>query len=71
MLKTLLGTTALAGAMLAGAANAADLPIRKAPAPVAVAAPFSWSGFYIGAHAGGGWGTKEWSEAVDEEHGRP
>jgi outer membrane immunogenic protein len=63
MLKTLLGTTALAGAMLlAGAANAADLPIRKAPAPVAVAAPFSWSGFYIGAHAGGGWGTKEWSD---------
>jgi outer membrane immunogenic protein len=62
MIKTLLGTTALAGAMLAGGANAADLPVRKAPVPVVAAAPFSWTGFYIGAHAGGGWGTKEWSD---------
>jgi outer membrane immunogenic protein len=23
---------------------------------------FSWTGFYIGAHAGAGWGTKEWSD---------
>jgi outer membrane immunogenic protein len=38
-------------------ATAADLPARmpvKGPAPV-VAAPFSWTGFYIGIHGGGAW----------------
>ena len=50
---------AFASATLFGCsiATAADLPIRKAPpAPVPV---FSWSGFYIGAHIGTGWGTTE------------
>ena len=38
-------------------ANAADLAVRKAPpAPPPV---FSWTGFYIGAHVGTGWGTTE------------
>src|SRR5262245_5401813 len=38
-------------------ANAADIAVRKAPpAPVPV---FSWTGFYIGAHIGTGWGTTE------------
>jgi outer membrane immunogenic protein len=41
---------------MATAASAADLrPAYKAPAPVAVAA-YNWSGFYIGAHGGYGWG---------------
>jgi outer membrane immunogenic protein len=49
----------LAGASLAAlslsAANAADLPMKHVPpAPM-----FSWSGFYIGAHVGGTWGTTE------------
>lgn len=53
------------GAILAGivitplAAHAADLPSRAAP-PVFVApvvAPFSWTGFYLGADAGYGFGT--------------
>jgi outer membrane immunogenic protein len=35
-------------ALLANGAIAADLPAR-APAPVFVAAPFNWSGFYVGA----------------------
>jgi outer membrane immunogenic protein len=34
-------------------ANAADMPL-KAPAPV-VAAPPTWTGFYIGLHAGAAW----------------
>jgi outer membrane immunogenic protein len=41
-------------------AAAADIPSQPAPyrAPVAVAVPaFSWTGFYIGAHGGGGWAT--------------
>ncbi len=40
------------------AAQAADLPTRKeAPAPVFVPPPFSWTGVYIGAHAGAGWSS--------------
>jgi outer membrane immunogenic protein len=37
---------------LAGAASAADLPSRKAPPVVPVAAPLTFSGCYIGAYAG-------------------
>ena len=50
---------AFASATLFGCsiANGADLAIRKAPpAPPSV---FSWTGFYIGAHIGTGWGTTE------------
>jgi len=55
----------LAGAVFLAAAApamAADLPV-KAPAPV-VAAPvsfYNWSGFYVGAHAGYGWGESRWA----------
>src|SRR5215469_11113906 len=36
-------------------ANAADLPIQKAPpAPP----PLTWSGFYLGVHGGAGFGAK-------------
>lgn len=48
-------------AAFAAPAMAADLPPRpytKAPAVVAV--PYSWSGFYVGVHAGGAWFTKDW-----------
>jgi outer membrane immunogenic protein len=39
------------------AASAADLAVRKAPlAPAPVS---SWTGLYIGAHVGTGWGTTE------------
>ena len=37
-------------AVTAGAARAADLPVK---APVAVATPWSWTGFYIGGNIGG------------------
>jgi outer membrane immunogenic protein len=41
------------------AAHSADLPYKAArPAPVA-APVWSWTGFYIGAHVGGAWGTVE------------
>jgi len=53
--------SSVAGAVLtsifAGSAIAADLPAK---APV-YAAPFSWTGFYVGAHVGWGWGTGKWS----------
>jgi outer membrane immunogenic protein len=43
----------------ASSASAADLrPAYKGPAPVVIAA-YNWSGFYVGAHAGYGWGGLE------------
>jgi outer membrane immunogenic protein len=49
-------------------AAAADLPAPGAPAPAvapvayAPAAIYNWSGFYIGGHAGGGFGDSSWTD---------
>src|SRR3954462_9843038 len=55
MKKILLASVALFG--FAGAASAADLPLRAAPpAPIVAAVPvFTWTGFYSGGNAGYGW----------------
>ncbi len=66
IMKKLLLASASVLALNLGAATAADLgprPVYKAPPPVAAPVPFSWTGFYIGAHIGSGWGTKEWDDA--------
>jgi outer membrane immunogenic protein len=43
--------------IFAGTAFAADLPNTKEPlAPLPI--PFTWTGFYLGGHAGYGWGSK-------------
>ncbi len=46
--------------------QAADLPMRPAPAPVAPVAyappVYNWSGFYIGGHIGGGFENSSWSD---------
>lgn len=55
--KTLLlaGAAALVGATNAATiANAADMPVRKASPPPFAPAP-SWTGWYIGGHAGAAW----------------
>jgi outer membrane immunogenic protein len=57
MKKLLLSTVALLG--LAGAAAAADLPLRGAIAPHAPLPAFTWTGFYVGAHAGYLWNDAE------------
>ena len=48
------------------AAQAADLPMRPAPAPVAPVAyappVYNWSGFYIGGHIGGGFEDSTWTD---------
>src|SRR5688572_374146 len=41
-------------AALAAPALAADMPVKARPAPLAAA--YDWSGFYVGVHAGYGWG---------------
>jgi outer membrane immunogenic protein len=51
------------------AAFAADLPTMKAPpAPPPPPAPFSWTGFYIGAHVGGAWDSDDWHFTVDNTY---
>jgi len=66
---TLLGLSAAVAIATALPAAAADL--RPAPmpakAPVLVAAPFSWSGCYIGVHGGGARGDKRWYNAAGVE----
>ena len=55
MKKILLSSVALLG--LATGALAADLPSRRAPAPIIAAVPvFTWTGFYVGVNAGYTWG---------------
>jgi outer membrane immunogenic protein len=50
MRKSLLASVALGALAWGGAAEAADLPVKAPPAPVAV--PWSWTGFYIGGNLG-------------------
>src|ERR1700733_12295384 len=49
--------------VIAGAANAADMPM-KAPAPPPAA--FSWTGCYVGGHVGWGWGRSTFRDHSTE-----
>jgi outer membrane immunogenic protein len=64
MLKKLVaGCFALGVVVAASCAAAADLslaPLYKAP-PAVVTQAYNWTGFYLGANAGGGWGHSWWS----------
>ena len=52
--------TAIASFATSIAAQAADLPMEPVyKAPVVVAAVYNWTGFYIGANAGYGWGNQD------------
>jgi outer membrane immunogenic protein len=58
MKNYLLSGVAALGLIAAGAATAADLPARKGPVMAPIYAPvFTWTGFYVGANAGYGWGN--------------
>lgn len=68
-LRALIGGLALSAgtAVCVSSAAAADLPPGPTPAPVAPvayapAAIYSWTGFYIGGHAGGGLSGSSWSD---------
>ncbi len=59
MKKFLLGATALTALAMTAPASAADLAARPyTKAPVAVAAVYDWTGFYVGANGGGAWSRK-------------
>jgi outer membrane immunogenic protein len=63
MIRLLSGAVALATLAVCGSAWAADLP---RPMPVK-AAPmmepaFNWNGFYIGAHIGGAWASRDFNQ---------
>jgi len=65
MKKSLLFITAsLAALGIAAPAMAANLdppaPVYKAPIAVPVSPFYDWSGFYVGANAGGGWSDNCW-----------
>src|SRR5258705_6667568 len=71
MKKLLLAAIALS-ALLAAPAMAADLARPAPPPPVPYKAPppvylYSWTGCYIGGHAGGLWARKQWfdSDPID------
>jgi outer membrane immunogenic protein len=65
MMKRLVlaGLGALAVVTMIGSANAADLPRRTAmPAKAPLyAAPYNWTGLYVGINGGGGFGRSTWS----------
>jgi len=46
------------GLGFAHAASAADMPVKAAPM---VAPTYNWTGCYVGANAGGGWGNDDWT----------
>src|SRR5205085_10717287 len=51
----------------AGSASAADLgrPVVKAPPPAMAPVPaFSWTGCFVGAHGGWGWGKKDVTQTL-------
>src|SRR5439155_25533890 len=75
MKKLLLVSVAGVALVVAGAVNSADAAdiYRKAPppapAPAYVPPPFSWTGCYVGAQLGWGWGRKNVTQARFESGG--
>lgn len=69
MNKRFLVAAAFAAVMSTSVAHAADLPRKMPVKAMPVAAPLSWTGFYVGAHAGGGWGNNNWSDFIDPVFG--
>jgi outer membrane immunogenic protein len=58
---TLMATAGLVATIWAAPSPAADLARPAYKAPLYVAPPFSWSGFYIGINGGYGWGKADLS----------
>jgi outer membrane immunogenic protein len=59
----LLGVGTFAAMMLAGAAQAADMPVKAPPPPPPPM--YNWTGFYIGGHIGGAWADRNGHDRFD------
>ena len=72
MKKLVAGCFALGALVAAQCAAAADLSVAplytKAP-PAEVTQAYNWTGFYLGANGGGGWGRSWWNGSCNA--GRP
>lgn len=44
---------------------AADMPVKAPKIPPAPIGVYNWSGFYVGAQLGGGWGEPNWTNRTD------
>jgi outer membrane immunogenic protein len=56
--------TALALTAFSVPALAADLPVRPYAPPVVAPLGYNWTGFYIGAHLGGAWASRDFFETA-------
>lgn len=56
MRNSIIAVAALSTILGIGSAAAADFPIQKAMAPVAL---YNWTGFYVGGNLGASWGTAD------------
>ena len=69
-MKSVILKLAASAAIIVGAspfASAADLPAKAPAAVYPVQAPITnWTGFYIGAHVGSGWGTSSADLSLDQ-----
>jgi outer membrane immunogenic protein len=65
MTKLIAGTIAVVAIVASGPALAADLPARPYMAPPVVApSAYNWTGFYIGAHLGGAWASRDFNQTT-------
>jgi len=62
MTKLMAATLALAAFTVP--ALAADLPVRARPAPVVAPIGYNWNGFYVGAHLGGAWASRDFNQTL-------
>jgi outer membrane immunogenic protein len=61
--------TVALGLVAAQAASAADMPVKAPIYKAPVVAPWSWTGFYIGANAGYSWGRSNTTETITNAAG--
>jgi outer membrane immunogenic protein len=61
MRRTICAATGFAAILFAGAAMAADAPVRAPVQKAVVAAPPTWAGGYVGIYGGWGWGDSRHS----------
>src|ERR1700758_3743392 len=59
VVATFITAGALVAAQCAAAADLSVAPLYKAPPPQA-SPVYNWTGFYLGANGGGGWGRSWW-----------